>query len=366
MPTKNHAGRPPGKRNAVLNELRNRIISGSFPPGSRLPVRAELGRLFAVSYVTVQHAVERLRSDGLVRATTHGTYVTDSPPHLCCYAMTFPNGPTEGRPWSRFWSTLQHSALGIQQATATQFSFYYGPDGLSNSPDCLRLLADAAQHRFAGIIFAGPPHAFATTGLLRQLDMPSVGVMMTPFHGIPAVYPDTTSFLGRAFDYLASQGRRRVAVIFESLSPGSADAVVATAREHGLVCHPHWVQVCPIQDALASTQVVRLLMRARGEELPDGLIIFDDNLVEYACMGLIAAGVRVPLDLEVVAHCNYPSPVPKILPVKRLGFDCGRIVRRCKEIIDMRRRGETPPPQTLVPAQFEEELDRHTEPASAV
>ena len=61
----------------------------------------------------------------------------------------------------------------------------------------------------------------------------------------------------------------------------------------------------------------------------------------------------VPGDVEVVTEHNFPLPATTPLCVRRLGFDARLILRQCMEYIDRQRRGEPPPPMTLVPAVFE-------------
>ncbi len=56
-------GRLPEEVGAVLEQ---RIRSGEFPPGSRLPTEAQLAAQFAVSRAVVREAIARLRADGLV------------------------------------------------------------------------------------------------------------------------------------------------------------------------------------------------------------------------------------------------------------------------------------------------------------
>ena len=70
----------------------------------------------------------------------------------------------------------------------------------------------------------------------------------------------------------------------------------------------------------------------------------------------VDAGARVPQNVEVVTHWNFSGALPSALPVTRLGFDCRQIMRRCIEVIDMQRRGETPPEATRLSAVFEEEM----------
>ena len=74
-------------------------------------------------------------------------------------------------------------------------------------------------------------------------------------------------------------------------------------------------------------------------------------------MGIVAAGLSVPGDIEVVTEHNFPLPVTTPLRVRRLGFDAHLILKKCMESIDMQRRGEQPPPLTLIPSIFEVEQE---------
>ncbi|MBU2961387.1 FadR family transcriptional regulator [Citreicella sp. C3M06] len=50
----------------VRKTLHKQILSGSYPPGARLPSEAQLTRDFGVSRTVIREAVASLRSDGLV------------------------------------------------------------------------------------------------------------------------------------------------------------------------------------------------------------------------------------------------------------------------------------------------------------
>ena len=89
---------------------------------------------------------------------------------------------------------------------------------------------------------------------------------------------------------------------------------------------------------------------------PDALLISDDNLVEHATAGLVAAGARVPEDVEVVAHCNFPWPTPSVLSVERLGYDAREVLDRCLRAIDDRRSGVPGSDNVDVPVRFEREV----------
>jgi hypothetical protein len=66
--------------------------------------------------------------------------------------------------------------------------------------------------------------------------------------------------------------------------------------------------------------------------------------------------IRVPKDLDVVAHCNFPWPEIKVMPVKRLGLDMRGYLLTAVDLIDRRRRGVTVPDVTWIEAVWEEEL----------
>lgn len=64
----------------VFEELREVILSGQFPPGTRLPTEAQLTRKYGVSRPIVREALHSLQVLGLTRTRTgSGTYVLEPP-----------------------------------------------------------------------------------------------------------------------------------------------------------------------------------------------------------------------------------------------------------------------------------------------
>jgi GntR family transcriptional regulator len=78
-------GSPPIRRDAssrqpkylrIHGELRDRITSGQWPPGTPLPSQHELAGQFGVSIMTLRQALQLLTDDGLIQARHgSGTYV---------------------------------------------------------------------------------------------------------------------------------------------------------------------------------------------------------------------------------------------------------------------------------------------------
>ncbi|EJW10129.1 Histidine utilization repressor [Rhodovulum sp. PH10] len=64
----------------MANELRTRITSGVYAPGSRLPSLSELMEEFSVSAITVRRALTELTYEGLIRGHQGlGVFVKDKP-----------------------------------------------------------------------------------------------------------------------------------------------------------------------------------------------------------------------------------------------------------------------------------------------
>jgi GntR family transcriptional regulator len=70
------APEPPHKQ--IARWLRDRIQSGEYPPGRRIPSEKDIMDLSGVARTTARRAVEVLRNEGLVETTQgRGTYVAD-------------------------------------------------------------------------------------------------------------------------------------------------------------------------------------------------------------------------------------------------------------------------------------------------
>ncbi len=357
--TRKTIGRPPLKQRQIAEDLRRRIISGAVPPSGRLATREELCRQYEASSVTVQQAIDQLMDDGFVVARgTLGTFVSDRPPHLSRYAIVVSQMP--GTPsYARFWTAIENEAQQLRRTTGLDLQVFHGVQAHVDNEPFQRLVADVTRHRLAGIIFLHPPFDYVHTPLLDEPGIARVAFMAeTPdYPTVQAVSTNYEALFYRGLDYLASRGRRRVAMITQPYLPmGNPAWLDRVVSERGMVMEPYWLQfgVTGIDSMLR--HVAHLLMHPNQSVRPDGLIIADDNFVEAVSAGLVRAGVRVPEELEVVAHCNFPWPTSSVLPVKRLGFSARHVLRECISSIDAQSRGEGIKPTILIPAIFEEEL----------
>lgn len=72
---------PQSRYRQLADRMRDMIISGEFPRGSRMPSEPELAKRYGVSQVTANRAMGLLRAEGLVRVERgRGTIVHEIPP----------------------------------------------------------------------------------------------------------------------------------------------------------------------------------------------------------------------------------------------------------------------------------------------
>lgn len=349
--------RTPVKERHILNELRRQIVEGRFPPGSQLPKRDELERHFQVSPITLQKALSGLIQDGFVYAKTgQGTFVVDEPPHLSRYGLVFPSDPGMSDSWSNFYAALNNEAMAVQRAKPDRLSIYFGLEHPARHESRDKLIADVQAHRVAGLIFASPPFNFAGTPLLDEPGMARVSA--APYGNMPSIHLDNDSLLDKALKYLASRGRRRIAILAgHGAEPPFFESFRAMLSGRQMETRTYWEQGVAPSYPQWGKNVVELLFQSEQAVRPDGLIITDDNVVPHATAGLLAARVRVPDEVDVVGHCNFPWPTPSVVPAKRIGFDARQVLAAFIASIDMQRRGETPPTVTEIPAVMDDEVD---------
>jgi DNA-binding LacI/PurR family transcriptional regulator len=341
------------KQLQVAADIRKAIVSGRIKPGHRLPTYDHMESQYGISRATLRQVISRLQQDGFVYTEgRRGTFVSQTPPNLCRYAFVVPTGVPEGQ---RFVQAMTHEATRMRETDECWISVYSGVDDHADNETYLQLLRDVQRHRVAGVIFSRREEFLINSPLCQQKDIPVVTMAEDP--GIPGVYGvglDTPSFVDKGLDWLKSQKRRRIAVISQPQHEMFQVYPKAVA-DRGMSMEPYWHLSVGREHTAGARTIAHILMAANLNNRPDGIVIADDNLVEHALAGLVDAGVQVGKDVDVLAHCNWPWPVPSVLPIRRLGFDTHAVLARALEIINQVRTGKKVKP-SRIPAVFEEEL----------
>lgn len=349
----------------IVADLRRKIVAGILKPGTRLPTYVQLAKERKCAVDTVQRAMSRLIRDGfLVPRGGLGTFVMENPSHLHRYGVVFSVDPTDPRVWDRikFQPFLYREVVAMRGARERDIVPYLKVNGTPDSEDYQRLLDDIRNERLAGVVFDAPTHLAKPhmSALLDTPGMPFVTIGEDTLHAnLSTVYLDRFKFVERALDYLLTRKRRRVALLAGSTSYyhdplfGWFEHGVARRR---MTTRPYWIQNMFPGVSMWASNSTHLLMKAT--DIPNALIITDDTLVEHATTGLVDADVRIPQELEVVAHCNFPAITPSMVPAKRLGFDVRQVLNTCLDVIDRRRRHEDVPLITKINPLFDDEVKK--------
>jgi DNA-binding LacI/PurR family transcriptional regulator len=348
------------RANETLGLLRRRIVSGQFPAGRQLPTRRQLLKEMQVSPVTLQRALDRLAQEGFVYSKGRGgTYVIDNPPHLSRIPFIFSQTPSNDvSQWSVLNRLLASEAPGLAERRNRKITLYHGIDGHADNEDFQALVRDVQARRVSGLLFGSSPWQLIGTALLDEPRIPRVAITgkLNVHPAVESVSPNWDSFFERAMDHFAARGRKRVAML---LKPGMLEdwggTIERKMTELGLTTQPYWQQF--LGPPMAVRNCLHLLLNRNQTERPDALLITDDGWSEYAVAGLVAAGVRVPEDVEVVAHSNFPAPAARVLPFRRLGWEVRQFLETAVDLLDAQRESETVGPGVRLPAVFEDEIE---------
>jgi DNA-binding LacI/PurR family transcriptional regulator/DNA-binding transcriptional regulator YhcF (GntR family) len=361
--------RPPVQREYLAGEIRKQIVEGRLAPGSKLPARAELLRRYGTAPGTIQSAFDQLDAQGFIeRRPRQGVFVAPRPPHLYRYGMVFAERPLKGLSLSYYFQALMDEAKA-DRSRKIDFFYLSDPSHDRDRQAYQDLLETVLNDRIAGLVFTFSPYMLRPTPVVQKPGLPRVGIMGAFDPLLPDLRPayvDYTAWINRALDTVQQRGCKRVALL---ATPGFIDHVRGfeqRVRSRGKTTRELWIQGVTHGMREWIGRVARLMMDGPRDTRPDALLIADDNLVEHATAGLAKTGLRVPEDLYVIAHCNFPNLPPAAVPVQWVGFDVRAVLHACWKLIDLQRQGR-PLPTTvqLIPPIFENEFKPNAAPRVA-
>jgi DNA-binding LacI/PurR family transcriptional regulator len=360
--------RPRVKRTGVTDALRDAIIAGKYQPGQQIPPVRELEKLYKASRVTVHRAVQDLKAEKFLYSTAgHGTRVVNYPPHLWEYGVVLhgANRDNVKRWWSNLFDSLMEAARRIEaEDSRRKFIFFQGLFAPLDTAPYRDLLDRLQSNRLAGLIFPTPPFFLQGHPPLQDDGIPRVVVDWHPPNDNASKGNfDKSAFYQRAFQFFSEKGCKRLACIMPIIDHVDLDVFTKelndVADNSNMVVEPNWVQGVSAFAPSWTRHLVRFLFQKNrfGEDaLPDALLINDDNLVEPVTSVLKELKIRVPEELHVVAHANYPVLPKAHVPVEFLGYDLQDFLRHTVKAIDANRRGGVAMEDFVLKPFFKEEL----------
>ncbi len=336
----------------ILRQIRRRITDGHYPPGTPLPTVDAIAAEHEIDTRSAKAVLTELTAEGFLEPDTDGGLaVAAKPPHLHGIGLVFSSSP-KSPDWGHFWTCLVAAAEQLS-SDDHQLRVYYSASHQEGNPQFQNLIRDCSQHRLAGLIFGSAPYYLKQTAPLTQIGLARVTIASKPFTSdIPAVDLEKHAFYDKALSRFAQRGRKRVALILPSSVPlAHENEFLEAVAGHGLTTADELRQGISLKHPQWAGRTVQLLMTLPAGRRPDCMLITDDNLAPAAIQGVLDAGFSVPDDLDIVAHANFPHVTETPVPVIRLGYDAGDIIRACIAELDRQLAGNPPSRrmQTIAP-----------------
>lgn len=324
----------PTQSDYVEHEIRKRIVSGKYRPGNRIPTYCALEKEFGVSRGVMQIAIGRLKDGGFISSHgRRGTFVKANTPNRTNIGILF-SSSRGSKLWSAFDETFMRAAESLSAHIPNISPVFYENLAYGNTDidSAERLFSDLAGERLAGII-ATPECEWLLSSDKAGLDKITKVLLFKKFHG-PGLYSisgDGDEIINKALCCLRNKHRSRIAVI----RPEGAYSCIDKSHleNNGLSYEPDWMIAVGRGDFSALKSILRLLFGTNSKIRPDGLLVLDDFMGDFAVNFLPSIDIRVGADAEVVIHGNWPEYVTPAVSVPRVGFDVGKMLLKAAEII---------------------------------
>lgn len=302
-----------GKSTRTADRIRRQIVDGTYPPGLRLPVWSELAPLLGVTKPTLSNAVSVLKKQNFLATGRRGTFVSEHPPHLNRFAIVYNSHPGDSC-WTRNMQTIE--SIKHEVAEQMQVKIDSCHDVRKDSQARNDLLMKMRENLYCGVLLMSPDS-------FEERDIPAGFphyFMSTRCLGSNCLLLDHNSFVRKAVDALVEESCKRIGII--SNRQWKLDVYRDQLEASGLPSDCIYLQtVAATQDPGAAENLTALLFSLPDDQRPDGLIITDDNLTIHVFKGLLQKQIRIPKELRIVEHCNFPSDNTGLFQTIKLGYD---------------------------------------------
>lgn len=320
LPFTVHAQSETSLTGQVTTGLRRSIEHGHFRPGTPLPTLKEMAAELGVSLVVVRVAVKGLAREGLVTARPRrGIEVSAAGPQRWRGHVLYLHWGSANSYYTAVCGETLVRQLLAQRVLVT-------PVHLTG----VEAAADWPQLR--SIIRAGPVDLAVVDGDVRL-----VGMLLTE-HEIPFVHmasagteatpsrlaqrtllQDARPALEQAMRHVLNCGVRTVGIVVHSGDGGPLKPLATAAGLSVLLLPAPPVTGLGLPESVERGGMKCLLRRlAANEPLPELLYFADDYLARGGLTALLARGIRIPEDVQVITWANrslgpvFPVPLTRI------------------------------------------------------
>ncbi len=300
----------------LMIRLRDQIEEGKLKPGDPLPTRERLMKEFDLSLSTVTRAISELERQGwLVSRQGSGTFVVKRT-----------SGTAENNAETLVVGLLLPSAQPYSQELVTEIVHeanehnthvlvMYAPDDEEIELNNARLLFEKEVHALIWVPVTPKKHV-GVASLFGKNKIPVV-ICEKVTESIDApwvcVRSDYSQGMKSMLDHLFELGHRRIAYVGPKGSEADFGPIMErwyTYREfmksHNLWNPDEWL-INPSVFRDWHTHAARMESLFRGSNAPTAVVGYDDTIALEAMRGLTSLGLRIPEEVAIVGHGDYPG-----------------------------------------------------------
>lgn len=335
------AGRPAYRQ--ITDMLRERIVSGRLPVGTRFPPIGKLAKKWKTNYFTVQNALVPLTNEGLMESSPrNGTYVRGT--KTACSSVGLYFGTQFWRSFSDgFYSTLfgilseRLDELGIK----SHLWIDHRPAAQQSTP-WPTLLKAVDKREIQGVI--ATMVTARDVEWLQQLSVP-LALAWGWNSGHPAaVTNDLKQMIVIAVRRFKAQKCKSIGLIANE--PELGNLFRKEAEKAGLATNPQWIQIAQA-GASESTGSALFTQLWAQKSRPDGLLVFPDVMARGVMVAMLGKRLRVPQDLKVIFHSNAEMAFYCPLSVEWVVTHAARLADALIDSIQRQVAGNPPAPVLL-------------------
>ncbi len=335
----------------ITDQLQALIRAGHWEEGQRLPTARQLAALWHTDVATVHRAITPLVKQGILERTRRvGTFVRRRAATLTCVGIYYPE-EVFGR--SLFLQSLQAALKAELDARGLETEVWIDPRPSPQDETPWPAFAQAAeQRRFQVLIVPCTDHPH----LGWQTKLPVPAAFQATAHIPNRVEMDRPQMAELGLRALARQGCRSVGLIAPwpttvrrdpAHNPHQAffERFNDLSRDLGLRVQNRWMRLLRHEDdkrdrsqeAYGYTEFNQLW---RGDDRPEGLVVFPDMVARGVITALLEKQVRVPAELKLVLAKNEGVELLCPVPATLLVSSERAIARALIEQVEKQLRGE--------------------------
>jgi len=339
----------------IASHVRVLIQNKKIPAHTRLPPMRTLAKFWGTNYFTVQAALSRLVTEGLiVQSPKKGSFV--APPRRALSRVCLYHDHTLSKDWHNdYYSRLNISLyrlLAERGIGIVPFFDHRPEDKLQAMPTEVRDMAKDGEID-AVIATAIYPH---NSGWLTKLEVPVTSTMLGAPHNM--IHSDHESFARLAVEEAVKCGRKAIGLIHLAGSETEQMrlAVERAATERGIsVVYPK-SKTAPFHNLPWEQFSCQLTVELLSAEVqPDVIMVYPDTLIRGVVTALLQHQIRIPEQILLISHRNAESSIYVPFPVTWLTVKIEDVAQTLIDQIDRQIKGED-----LVPYYIPVSVERTT------